>query len=277
MHRRLIVVAVLVSGFAAACGGNESPAAPTTPTAPTVSSLAISGLDAVRTGFFSNYTATATLSNGTTQVVTPAWTSSNTAIATVDSSGRLDGLTHGSTNLAASHQGRSASKTVQVVNNYGGGWSGTYVVRACDHSGVFAAVRWCQDFRVGAVGPITLALSQSGNDQRQIAGTLALGNLAGNVTGSVTGDGRLNLGGSFNVTSSGVTFTFQFGGWDTRLNGPGVMVGRWAQNLTAIGVTGNSYQENELVTMTQTSSSATVTAAPSHYTLTWEELFSLVR
>ena len=33
------------------------------------------------------------------------------------------------------YQGRSVSRTVQVVNNYGGTWEGTYVVRACTDTG----------------------------------------------------------------------------------------------------------------------------------------------
>ena len=55
------------------------------------------------------------------------------------------------------------------------------------------------------------------------------------------------------------------------------MRGRWAQNQTAIGVAGNAYQEVEIVTMTQTATSATVTLAPSHYTLSWSELFDAIR
>ena len=38
---------------------------------PTVTGVSVSGLDAIRSGFFSNFTATANMSNGTTQTVTP--------------------------------------------------------------------------------------------------------------------------------------------------------------------------------------------------------------
>ena len=91
---------------------------------------AIAGPDAVLTGLSASYSVTATLSDGITGTVRPAWTSSNAEVASVDSGGRVEGRGHGSTNLTASYQGRSVSKTVQVVNNYGGTWEGSYVIRA---------------------------------------------------------------------------------------------------------------------------------------------------
>ena len=265
-----------------ACGSDEgSVTTPTpTPSTPTVSSLTINGSDALRTGFFTDYTATAVLSNGASQPVTPTWSSSNAAVATVDANGRLNGISHGSVDLAAAYQGMNASKNVSVVSNFGGTWNGTYAVRACDQSGVFASARWCQDTMggVGSVLPVMLTLSQTGSDRTQVSGSLTLGTgIAGNISGNVTGDGRLNLGGSFTVTSSGVTFQFVFGGWETRLISPGQMRGRWAQSQTATGIPGNAYQEVEIVTMTQTSTTAVPTSAPSHYTLTWQEFFSRIR
>ena len=82
--------------------------------------LIISGIDAVLTGVSTTYTVTATLSDGTTRAVSPTWTSSNTDVASVDSSGRLEGRAHGTTTLTATHDGISATKSVQVVNNYRG-------------------------------------------------------------------------------------------------------------------------------------------------------------
>lgn len=280
-RKAIAATAVVLSlSFVAACGDDKSstPAGPTTPAAPTVSTLAIAGLDAIRAGFVSTYTATATLSNGTSQTVTPTWTSSNPAVATVDGTGRLSGLTHGSISLAASYQGASASKNVNIVNNYGGTWIGTYRLRTCDQSGVFRSTKWCEGLGgVGSVLPVTMSFSQSGNDRSQITGSLTLGTgITGNVSGSVTSDGRLNIGGSFNVTSSGVTFVFAFGGWDTNLISPGEMRGRWAQNQTAVGTAGNAYQEVEIVTMTQTSQGASAPMPPS-ISLTWDELFLAMR
>jgi len=254
-----------MSVFAVACTGENTPA---TPTAATATTLSISGADAIRTGLFTNYTTTAILSDGTTRAVTPAWTSSNTSVASVDSAGRLVGLAHGSTDLTASYEGRSASKTVQVVNNYEGKWAGTYVVRACDDSGIYrdgvfggsyTDVPWCQAFdRVGSVHSIALTLSQMGSNQSEIRG--ALGENAADLTGVVTADGRLNLSGTWNLLDFEgeiVLATSHVAAWDTTLSAPGVMRGRWSQDLVSVGPAGNVYMENELVTMTRTSTSVT--------------------
>ena len=174
-----LALVIVITAFATACNGKSNPAAPT---APAATDLTIIGVDAVRTGLVTNYTVTATLSDGTKREVTATWTSSNTGVASVDSAGRLVGVAHGSTDLTASHEGRSVSKTVQVVNNYDGHWEGTYVVTACNDSGIYrdgvygppyTDVPWCQAFdRVGSVHSITLNLSQGGGNQSVIRGRL---------------------------------------------------------------------------------------------------------
>jgi len=274
-----LIAAVAVSASLVACGDDSSNnnGAPT-PTTTTVSGLSITGLDAVRTGFFWNYTATATLSNGTTQTVTPTWTSSNSAIASVDAAGRLDGNTHGSVNLSASYQGRTAAKNVNVVQNYGGNWTGTYRMNKCDQAGVFAQVKWCQELGgVGATLPFSLALSQSGNSRDVIDGIFSLGGLAGNVSGNVTGDGRLVIGGTYSVTTEGITFNITIGGWNTRASPGDSMTGGWAQSLTATGASGNSYQENQIVAANHTSQQVTTSAAPDRYDLSLSDLFARLR
>jgi hypothetical protein len=273
MTCRLLVVLLGLAAVLSGCGGNDTPAAPSTPATPTVSALTISGNDAIRTGFFANYTATAQLSNGTTQSVTPTWSSSNPSVGSVDTTGRLDGRTHGSINLAASYQGLNASKNVNVVHNYGGSWTGTYVIRACDQSGVFARVRWCQAGGVGDRFGFSLALTQGGNGRDEVGGTVSFYNLAGNISGNVTGDGRLVIGGTYNVTTPDIAFRLTVGGWDTRPAAGDSMTGGWALNLTAIGATGNGYEEHQIVAVTRTSQQISVSAAPDHYVLSLTELF----
>lgn len=281
-----LIAATIAAAMVAACGGGggSTPSSPTptqtTPPTPTVTALRIDGLDAIRTGFFSDYTATATLSNGTTQTVTPTWTSSNSSVATVDSSGRLTGINHGTVSLTATHQGAAATKNVSIVANFGGTWSGRYVMRVCDQSGAFATIRYCQGLGgVGSQGAMGLSLTQSGNDRTQISGAISFGSLTGNVTGNVTGDGRLVLGSNFTVTASGVTFSFRIGGWETRLSGSSNMTGRWADNLAAIGVAGNAYTENEIVTLTRTAVADTPppVASTTHYFLDLRDFFAAMR
>ena len=211
--------------------------------------------------------------------MTPTWSSNDPTIAAVDGNGRLSGQTHGVVTLTATHQGVTTTKVVPVVANYGGQWSGRFVMRSCDQSGVFTAIAYCQNLGgVGAVGPIALSLTQGGNDRAQLSGTISFGgSLTGNVTGNVTGDGRMVIGANFNVISSGVTFMFRVGGWDSRLSGASGMTGRWADNLTAVNVPGNAYTENELQNMTRTSVAEVPSSAPQTIRIGLAEFFSSMR
>lgn len=254
-----LVSAIALVTLAMGCG-DKNPTRPSGTTA-AITGFAITGADAVLTGLSASYTVTATLADGTTRTVTPAWTSSNPGVASVDSAGRLDGRAHGSTNLTASYEGRSASKTVQVVNNYEGTWVGSYVIRACADTGDLTNHDggWCLGGpgRVGTVDGILLTLVQSGKNLSEITGTV--GSFRETITGVVTADGRLNLVGTLTERDfdyAEITIAIlQLGQWDTNLDGPGGMTGRWAQDMTFPGGRkGTAHTENELVTMSRRSS-----------------------
>jgi Big-like domain-containing protein len=251
---------VIVAALMPACGDKANPVAPN----PTVAGLVISGADYLLTGSATTYTATATLSDGTTRTVTPVWSSSAAAVATVDSAGRVDGRTHGATTLTAAHDGRSASKTVQVVNNYNGSWSGRYIVRACQDSGIFSDgfhtpissdVPWCQDKvlgnGIGSEHAFVFRLSQTGGNYSEIRATF--GANADGIPGTVTADGRLKLEGGLKLLDwyGDHWGDFQVIGWDTNLDGAGGMTGRWTQNTTAVGRPGMAHEEVEIVTMSR--------------------------
>ena len=246
---------IVITVFATACDSKSNPAAPT---APAATSLSISGVDAVLTGRDTSYTVTATLSDGTTRAVTPTWTSSNTGVASVDSAGRLVGITHGSTILTASHEGRSASKTVQVVNNYEGTWDGRFVVNGCD-----APPGVCSGYEVDAFDfPIQLEVSQTGNDLSEVRAIFMLPSffqIRANLSGRVTSEGHLNLVGTSQVEDGrgSAWAIFYVGAWDTTLSGHDGMTGRWAQRLSIFQPPSNEIMENELVTMAQISTTTT--------------------
>jgi hypothetical protein len=235
------------------------------PTRPTgsgtgVTDFAITGPDAVLSGLSASYVGTATLADRSTRTVTAAWTSSNPAVASVDGSGRLDARSHGSTTLTATYDGRSVSKPVRVVNNYGGSWVGKYVRRACTDTGDLTNHDggWCLagPGRVGAVEGILLKLVQSGNNLSEIAGTI--GTYRETMTGTVRPDGRLSLGGTLIVRDyyydDFIVGTVEVGSWDTNLDGTGGMTGRFSEDLTFLtGRIGTAHTENEFVAMTRLS------------------------
>jgi hypothetical protein len=247
---RLTIVAVSV--LAAACNGRN----PAAPSGSAATNLVISGDAAVLTGSSSNYTATATLSNGSTRSVTPTWSSSKTDVADVDNAGRLNARAHGLTTLTATHDGISATKSVQVVNDYRGAWVGSFVVNGCD-----APPGICLAYEVDFFHfPIQLEVLQTGNDLSEITAMFFLPSfyqLRANLNGRVSSDGHLNLAGSSEVRNrrgnENAWATFHVGAWDTTLSGPDMMVGRWAQRLSKFLPPSNEIMENELVTMTRTS------------------------
>jgi hypothetical protein len=248
---------LMIAALVTACGDKPNPVGPNS-----VASLVISGADYVLTGSTTAYTATATLSDGSTQTVTPSWSSSAVNLATVDNAGRLDGRAHGSTTLTAAHDGRSASKTVQVVNNYGGSWSGRYIIRACKDSGIFTDgiyggsyvdVPWCQALSgIGSEHLFAFTLFQTGRNYSEIRA--GFGTNGEQFSGIVTADGRLNLEGTSKVLDwyGDPWGDLQLSGWDTNLDGSSRMTGRWVQNLTMVGQQGSAYEEVELVTMSRT-------------------------
>jgi hypothetical protein len=276
MHTLKLASVLMIAALVTACGDKPNPVGPNSPAAPTVASVVISGADYVLTGSTTAYTATATLSDGSTRTVTPSWSSSAVNVATVDNAGRLDGRAHGSTTLTAAHDGRSASKTVQVVNNYGGSWSGRYIIRACKDSGIFtdgidrgsyADVPWCQALNgIGSEHSFAFTIFQTGSNYSEIRATFVRATFggpdggtiseSGKISGMVTADGRLNLEGTLQVQTldwyGDHWGDLQLSGWDTNLDGSSGMTGRWAQNLTIVGRQGSAYEEVELVTMSRT-------------------------
>ena len=247
---------VLVAAMAAGCNEKTNPVAPSPPatTSPTIASLVISGGDALLTGSSGNFTATATLSDGTSRSVTPTWSTSNRDVATVDNAGRLEGRAHGTTTLAAAHEGVSATRSVQVVNDYRGTWVGRFVVNGCD-----APPGVCTGYEFDMFDfPIQLEVLQTGNDLSEIRATFLLPGflqIRANLNGRVSSDGRLNLAGSSEVEErrGGPSATFHVGAWDTTLSGHDVMRGRWAQRLSTLQPQSNLVMENELVAMARTS------------------------
>jgi hypothetical protein len=258
MPRRHSLVALSLLAFALGCDA-KTPMQPSQP-GTVVTGLAITGADAVVTGSSASYSVTATFGDGSTRTIVPAWTIGNPAVASVDSMGRVEGRTHGSTTLTAAYNGQSASKIVQVFNNYGGTWEGRYIVRVCSDTGDFTDHDggWCKagPGRVGSVLGIALSLVQSGSE---VTGTLPC--CRGTITGVVRPDGRLNLRGL--VTDPDFDYpeialgTLQVGPWESNLAPTGGMTGQWTWVYTSLaGRKGTLQTENEFVTMTRVSTSA---------------------
>ena len=116
--------AVIAAGAAAGClldACTASPAVPSpgttpTPSAAAVVSVAVSG-SAPLVGANSQFSATATLSDGTTKPVTSvaSWSSSNAAVAKVDVSGVVAGVAAGDADITATYQSISGKAAVTIA------------------------------------------------------------------------------------------------------------------------------------------------------------------
>jgi Bacterial Ig-like domain (group 2)/Carboxypeptidase regulatory-like domain len=116
------MIAGLAGGWLSeACGGSSpSATAPSpvvsTPSTPTVVSVTVSGTVPLP-GATSQFSAAATLSDGTTQSVTNAatWSSSNNNVARVSASGAVTGVAAGDADITATYQTISGKARVTVV------------------------------------------------------------------------------------------------------------------------------------------------------------------
>jgi hypothetical protein len=104
-----LVIAVGLALFGIACGNS-------TTSATTASSLTVTGTAPV-VGATSQFTATATMIDGSKQDVTnqATWQSSNTAVASVSATGAVTGVGQGSVTVNAIYQSLSASDAIVLV------------------------------------------------------------------------------------------------------------------------------------------------------------------
>jgi hypothetical protein len=206
-----------------ACGGTgdtRSPAAPT----PTITGITVSGPSMVFIGATESYTASATLSNGSTEVPACAWGGDAPTVATVEpSTGRVTGTGSGEVTIWCDARGVRGTKRVRVLPNYQGTWLGSYAVDACEQSGDFALVGFCANFPRDRVFPLSGMLTQQ-NDT--VTGAFHLGQVQGQqASGPVALDGTLRLTivhvgtGSFTLTSD----------WAVNSTRPGQLSGSMVQ------------------------------------------------
>ncbi len=200
----LVFVLASLAG-SVSCGDDGGPAAPTA----TVTSITVTGANLVHIGATEAYTASATLSNGSSQVPTCVWGGDTLSVATVDQgTGRVTGVASGEITIWCDAQGTRGTKRLRVLPNYQGTWLGSYAIESCEQTGDFARVNFCRDFTRDRVLPTSANLTQQ-NDS--VSGVFNLGQIQGQqASGPIALDGTLRLSvvhvgtSTFTITSNWV-------------------------------------------------------------------------
>jgi hypothetical protein len=108
MHRTVLAILCGAALLAGACSSSTSPTS--------VTSVTVTGV-APAIGATAQFTATATMGDGTTQNVTSqaTWTTSNAGIATVSAAGVVTGVAGGSVTVGATYQSVSGTDAIVLT------------------------------------------------------------------------------------------------------------------------------------------------------------------
>ena len=140
--RVLLVLALLI---AAGCSREHTtstaPTAPT-PTLPPGPALAFLRIDATSIGLGTQagllvgqthqLIARGSVTGGGQVDVSPVWQVDNRTVLTIDTQGRITGVSNGWATVFATASGVSASMAVRVAPDFGGVWSGMWTLRRCE-------------------------------------------------------------------------------------------------------------------------------------------------
>jgi hypothetical protein len=169
--RALLFVTLLIA--AAGCSREQAtPTSPTstspapTPTSPPGPALAFLRIDATSIGLGTQagllvgqthqLIARGSVIGGGQVDVSPVWQVDNRSVLTIDTQGRITGVSNGWATVFATASGASASMAVRVAPDFGGTWIGTWTLMRCDApQPLFCA----QSFPVGSQRPIDLTIT----------------------------------------------------------------------------------------------------------------------
>lgn len=246
MRQRLAGLCCVVSAFVVlgACGGKDSPTA----TTPTVVSITISSSGGTLVlGITETFTATAVMSNGSSQPLTGGtWGTDAPAVATVNpSTGVVTSVATGEVTVFVDSQGVRGTKRITVVKSYQGTWSGTYTITACTQTGDFAAVNLCGILATNPTPPVALNLTQTGST---ISGQTALGQLVSSPFTTTAGPGgaltfqALYIQDTLRITQA----------WQLNVTAAGLLAGTVVQTWTESTLLGQAVVSGTMLNVTKT-------------------------
>lgn len=243
VKQRLAGLFCVVSAFVVlgACGGKGSPTAST----PTIVSITVSSSGGTLVlGITETFTATAVMSNGTSQaLVGGTWGTDAAAVATINpATGLVTSVATGDVTIFVDAQGVRGSKRITVVQSYTGIWSGKYNITACTQTGDFAspAINLCSILAVNQQPSVAFNLTQTGST---VTGQTALGSLVSSPFTTVAGPGgaltfqALNTLDTLRITQA----------WQLNVTPAGQLAGTVVQTWTDVTLTGQAVVSGTLL------------------------------
>jgi len=231
MVKRCLLLLIALS-LMPTCKSNES--SPPPPPPPTAQSITVnSSSDMLYIGIEETFTATATMSDGSTKAVTGGvWGGDNPSVATVEAgTGRVIIVGSGMVSIYVDYQGRRGAKVIRGLPNYQGTWVGSYYIVSCKSTGDYKSSNFCGSFPVNRVFPHNLSLTQ---DEDRVEGRFYLGTLGADASGPVQTDGQLQLTGA---VKEGIN-TIEVG-WTLQSKTAGRITGTLNQLWRATGYSGD--------------------------------------
>ena len=229
----------------AACGGGDGGPGPGGVSRVPVSLTISPSTDFLKLRASEALTAVATMTGGTTETVTATWSSDNAGVASVDASGRVTGSSSGQAGISAVYSGLTAIRSLRVVPDYQGRWSGDHSMANCVADGDWLKAGFCQEMlNQGPLFSLGLVLTQN---RDAVTGTIDVGgDTPGAIEGPIRMNGDLAVGGTFVATVDGVSLEVTVSDWETRTSDNQRMTGRFRMTFRAAGLAGAGGADAEL-------------------------------
>jgi hypothetical protein len=164
----------------------------------------------------------------------------------VDSSGKVTGVGSGQATVTVTYDTVRATRTIRVVPDYQGSWTGDYTVLSCSDSGSFHSEDWCKAALRDAIIHVTLVLTQT---RDAVTGSWTHAEMAGTAQGTIEADGTLVLSGTGISTADKIPMTIA--GWRTRSTDNKTQTGKFTMNFTSSVWSGSSQASVEIRTCTK--------------------------